>query len=54
MHLEVLGFLFGVLVVGVAGLMFLRHETLRVVRSVYGRDIGRKASHGNALIWPSH
>ena len=39
MHLEVLGFLFGVLVVGVAGLMFLRHETLRVVRSVYGRDI---------------
>ena len=50
MPMEVLGFVCGVLVVGVAGLVFLRHEKWKTIKSVYARENPR----GNALIWPSH
>ena len=53
MLIEVLGFLSGVVVVVVAGWLFLRHEAWKTVHSVYGREASRKPSHGNALIWPS-
>ena len=54
MHVEILGFLCGVVAVGVAGYLFLRHEASKAIHLVYGRESGQKASHGNALIWPSH
>jgi len=54
MHVEILGFVCGVLVVGVAGALFLRHEIWTSVHAVYGRGGRPKSSRGNALIWPSH
>jgi hypothetical protein len=54
MAIEFVGFICGVLVVGVAGLLFLRHEVWKTVNSVYGREVPAKSTRGNALIWPSH
>ena len=54
MPVEVLGFVCGVLVVGVAGLVFLRHESWKTIKAVYARENRAAGSRGNALIWPSH
>ena len=54
MHMELLGFAFGVIMVGAVGLILINRERWRAISSVYGRDSSRKPRHGNALIWPSH
>ena len=54
MLMEVLGFVCGVIVVGVAGCMFVRHESWKTIRAVYARENRAAGPRGNALIWPSH
>lgn len=54
MHPEFLGFLFGLAVIGGAGLAFIKHEWWRTVKSTYNRDRVTPGQKRNALIWPSH
>ena len=54
MIIEILGFLSGAMVIGVAGVLFLRHKSWKTIHSVYGERPVRETFRGNALIWPSH
>lgn len=51
MLMELIGFLSGLLITGLAWGALFRFERLRAIRSVYG-GFPTAGSPGNALIWP--
>lgn len=54
MLFELLGFFSGIVAIGSALILVMRHERWKAIREVYAGRPSRPGSGGNALIWPSH